>query len=108
MRRPLNTPLISFTLLMFFLASLGITEQLMADPGEKFGASTTNDIQSWDDKSDELPGLTSTGTLLIIGAAIVGTFVVFTLLSKKGDKKDAGDQEDDEKAEQTVAPSLSS
>ncbi len=38
----------------------------------------------WDDRSDELPGITSGKTLLIASAVVVGAFVIYKLATRDG------------------------
>lgn len=68
-----------------FLASITLPDFLIAADGRR--NNKANATSGWNDRSDELPGFVSTESLVLLGAAIIGTFVILKSVSKNKDKK---------------------
>ncbi len=85
MKTKLTTRLFVAALAACFVTSITLPDFLLA--ADERGNNIANAPSKWRDRSDELPGFVSTKSLVLLGTAIIGTFVILKSVSKNKAKK---------------------
>ena len=88
-----NTVVI-ITILLLSFSSQSFSQNLHIN--SSLGAQGINNTQEWVDRSDELPGMMSTGTVILIGVGVAAAVVAIILIANRGsdNNNDEGTEEE--------------